>query len=140
MISAGFLIMDSNSKFLVGKSINTWSIPKGGVESNETPIQAAKRELKEETDLDFSDLDVVTMRELPMVKYKSRNKFLKVFYICVKNNLCEFTFKCNTTFKYKDKLIPEMTDFKLVDYDWLLKNSYQAQKDALLHVNYPPLL
>lgn len=51
-ISAGGVLYDSTIKkiYLIHKTIrNEWLLPKGHLESGETPAQAALRELKEET-------------------------------------------------------------------------------------------
>lgn len=55
-----------DSKFLIGKRIgnhgeNTWSIPGGHLEFNESWEEAAKREVKEETGLDISTINLVAV-------------------------------------------------------------------------------
>jgi predicted NUDIX family NTP pyrophosphohydrolase len=42
-----------------GPDQNKWSLPKGGIEPNETPIQAAIREMEEETGICQEDIDQV---------------------------------------------------------------------------------
>jgi 8-oxo-dGTP pyrophosphatase MutT (NUDIX family) len=50
--SCGCLIFDGNKVLLI-KSVNdVWGFPKGHMEGNETELETAKREVKEETNLD----------------------------------------------------------------------------------------
>ena len=49
----GIILLNHQNKIFVGKRIdnprNSWQMPQGGVEENEDFLEAAKRELKEET-------------------------------------------------------------------------------------------
>ncbi|MDR0580654.1 MAG: RNA pyrophosphohydrolase [Holosporaceae bacterium] len=48
------IILQKDSKVFVGRRIdikNAWQLPQGGVEENEAPLEAAKRELFEETNI-----------------------------------------------------------------------------------------
>ncbi len=48
--SAGGVILTPDRKIIVvEQSGNSWSFPKGGIEEGETPLEAAIREIKEET-------------------------------------------------------------------------------------------
>lgn len=50
--SAGGIVLDSKGRVLVvQQNRNSWSLPKGHVESGETPLDAARREIGEETGL-----------------------------------------------------------------------------------------
>tara|TARA_B100000029_G_scaffold510790_1_gene603167 strand:+ start:961 stop:1446 length:486 start_codon:yes stop_codon:yes gene_type:complete len=52
-IGVGIVLLNKKNKVFVGKRIdnpvNLWQMPQGGVDKNEQMIQAAKRELEEET-------------------------------------------------------------------------------------------
>jgi len=49
----GIILLNKENKIFVGKRIdnptNSWQMPQGGIDQNESIIDAAKRELKEET-------------------------------------------------------------------------------------------
>ena len=51
---AGMLLFNENSELLIIKSPykNYWTIPGGGIESEESPLEAAIRETKEEVNID----------------------------------------------------------------------------------------
>ena len=63
-IGVGIALLNHESKIFVGKRIdnpkNSWQMPQGGVDKNEDFLQAAKRELKEET----SVMTVEVIKEL----------------------------------------------------------------------------
>ncbi len=52
-IGVGIVLLNHENKVFVGKRIdnpaNSWQMPQGGIEQNENFLQAAKRELEEET-------------------------------------------------------------------------------------------
>ena len=54
-IGVGIALLNHKNKIFVGKRIdnpaNSWQMPQGGVDENEDFLQAAKRELKEETNI-----------------------------------------------------------------------------------------
>ena len=54
-IGVGIALLNHENKIFVGKRIdnpaNSWQMPQGGVDENEDFLQAAKRELEEETSI-----------------------------------------------------------------------------------------
>ena len=52
-IGVGIILLNNKKKIFVGKRIdnpeNYWQMPQGGVDKNENFLEAAKRELEEET-------------------------------------------------------------------------------------------
>ena len=54
-IGVGIALLNHENKIFVGKRIdnpaNSWQMPQGGVDKNEDLLQAAKRELEEETSI-----------------------------------------------------------------------------------------
>jgi bis(5'-nucleosidyl)-tetraphosphatase len=59
---------------------NHWSFPKGHADPHETPLQAATRELKEETGLDLKEL----LQEEPLIEsyqfYRKNESVIKTVY------------------------------------------------------------
>ena len=51
----GIIVLNKNNEVFVGKRkdnpIDKWQMPQGGIDNNETPIDAMKRELAEETSI-----------------------------------------------------------------------------------------
>ena len=54
------MLFNQDGKVFVGKridqSVEGWQMPQGGIDKGETPKQAAKRELREETGIDKCDI------------------------------------------------------------------------------------
>lgn len=50
--SCGCIIIDNDKVLLIKQTKGHWSVPKGHVEENETEVETALRETKEETNLD----------------------------------------------------------------------------------------
>ena len=59
-IGVGIILLNSNNQVFVGKRIdnpkNFWQMPQGGVNQNENFLEAAKRELEEETGIKSVEL------------------------------------------------------------------------------------
>ena len=59
-IGVGVVLLNHENKVFVGKRIdnpqNFWQMPQGGVDKNENLLNAAKRELKEETSIKSVEL------------------------------------------------------------------------------------
>jgi len=59
-IGVGIVLLNDKNKVFVGKRIdnpkNFWQLPQGGVDDNENYLNAAKRELKEETSIKSVEL------------------------------------------------------------------------------------
>lgn len=80
-LSSGFLIRSGN-KFLLCRSGGSekWTIPKGHVEEEETTLEAAYRETREETGLDLQKLTFVDVWKHFSHMYSLRNKDVVVFF------------------------------------------------------------
>ena len=72
---ATILVFNNNNELLLNLRSDTldWGIPGGGKELNETLEECAIRELKEETNLDASDLELVTVLSGNEYYYKYPN-------------------------------------------------------------------
>ena len=91
--SAGIILLDiremTEARVLCLRAFNNWDFPKGRLDAGETHIQAAIRELQEETGYNLSDIEFVqTLFDLPeTVTYGSgkRAKTATYFYAVLSN-------------------------------------------------------
>lgn len=74
-VGATILVFNENKELLLNlrSDTNDWGIPGGGKELNETLEECAIRELKEETNLDTNDLELVTVLSGNEYYYKYPN-------------------------------------------------------------------
>ena len=79
-VSAGIIIIDDSTKtFLVATPTHKWKqrdIPKGKIESGETPIQAAIRETFEETGLSLKSNELKDLGEMAYSNDKNIHLFV----------------------------------------------------------------
>jgi len=80
---AGVLIIDSDSVLLVKRTnppaVGSWSLPAGYLEIDETPREAAVRELGEETGLDASE-DCLSLFDTQLVTHEDGSQVLVIVY------------------------------------------------------------
>lgn len=58
--TAGGVVMRPDGKIvLVWQNGNSWSLPKGGIDEDESTLEAARREIEEETGLGAADLQYI---------------------------------------------------------------------------------
>lgn len=75
----GCIIVENNKVLLVQESEGHWGLPKGHVEGNETEVETAKREVKEETNLDVEILDPSKKFELNYIIEPDIDKTVYLF-------------------------------------------------------------
>ena len=126
--AAGGLVERSDNKFLFIYRNNRWDLPKGGVEKKELIIEAAQREVKEETGL--ADLIVI-------------NKIGETYHIFKKGK--NFRLKRTYWFKmksdYQGELFPQEEE-GIISAEWInkkripeiFKNSYENIKEIVNEV------
>jgi len=126
--AAGGLVERSDGKILFIYRNNRWDLPKGGVEKKELIIEAAQREVKEETGL--ADLIVI-------------NKIGETYHIF--NNGKNFRLKRTYWFKmksdYQGELFPQEEE-GIISAEWInkkripeiLKNAYENIKEIVSKV------
>ena len=106
--AAGGLVQRDDGKFLFIFRNNKWDLPKGGIEKKELTIEAAKREVTEETGL----ADIIVNNQLPETYHifkKGKNYRLKKTY----------WFKMSTS--YKGQLNPQFEE-GIVKAEWISEN------------------
>ena len=82
-LNVGLIILNDNGKLLLckRKDVNSWQFPQGGIDFNENPSKAAKRELFEEVGIKSTSVKLI--KEMgEWVKYdipkkRRRRNFLK---------------------------------------------------------------
>ena len=126
--AAGGLVERSDNKFLFIYRNNRWDLPKGGVEKKELIIEAAQREVKEETGL--ADLIVI-------------NKIGETYHIFKKGK--NFRLKRTYWFKmksdYQGELFPQEEE-GIISAEWInkkripeiFKNAYENIKEIVNEV------
>ena len=135
-IGVGIVLLNNKNKVFVGKRIDNpkkfWQMPQGGVDKNERLIQAAKRELKEETSVKsvelIKELDEWFEYNLPnnllgkVWKGKYKGQKQKWFIMKFLGNDKEINIKTKHPefFEWKwielDKITDVVVDFKLDVY------------------------
>lgn len=90
-------------------------IPKGGVDKNETPLQGAIRETREETGLDISGINLVDLGKFPYTNPKD----LHLFLFPLKKLPPISQLKCDSYFKDEitKKKVPEVVGFEHVKWE-----------------------
>ena len=126
--AAGGLVERSDGKILFIYRNNRWDLPKGGVEKKELIIEAAQREVKEETGL--ADLIVISkIGETYHIFKKGKNFRLKRTY----------WFKMKSD--YQGELFPQEEE-GIISAEWInkkripeiLKNAYENIKEIVSKV------
>lgn len=129
-ISAGIVLILNNSKILLAhptksKWLQTYSVPKGGVEEGEGWIDAALRELKEETSLIVRSDSIVNPNDPIIIEYKNKKgqKYKKlILYKVYINNISEVGMDCETLPKSR---------LQLKEIDWC---GFLDKEDAKIRI------
>lgn len=110
---AGVIInnIKDNTVLLIQSSGYKWGFPKGRQEKNETVIETALRELKEETGIILTDEDI------------SKSKYIKI------NNNHFFLYKTKKTINFEEKyrencIFNDVTGIGYFSLECLLKNKF----------------
>lgn len=135
--TCGIFLIDSRDKCLIvhptGHAKNTWSLPKGKVERGEIFLDAATRELREETGLNISEFAgfITMIRRLPSVKYTTRRKILIPFAIWLSISMQDVHLYCDVQPHHN---LPENDDFRWVGLHELKYFIHPTQKAVIQHV------
>lgn len=83
-VSAGIIFVRNNNGkylYLLLRSYNFWNAPKGHVETGETPLDAAIREVKEEADIDSPDINFKWGKESYITEPFKKGKKIDIFFV-----------------------------------------------------------
>lgn len=121
--------------FCVGlrSSKNIWQFVAGGAEDKETPIEAAVRELREETGINIKEEDLIVLDSkttIPVVNVTGTYTWGKDVFV-----IPEYAFAVDAT-SFQIKLSNEHTEFKWLKYDKAMEIlTYDSNKSALWELN-----
>ena len=112
---------------------NIWQFVAGGAEDKETPIEAAVRELREETSINIKKEDLIVLDSkatIPVVNVTGTYTRGKDVFV-----VPEYAFAVNAT-NFQIKLSNEHTEFKWLKYDKAMDIlTYDSNKTALWELN-----
>lgn len=137
---AGIYLVNLKGEILMGKPYGEtkfWSVPKGKVEKGESNWECALRETYEESNVDFRDVDLDKVYELPSVKYTSGKKRLYPFVVMECNNQLEFReldIKCNSMVPEDSKWNagkPEFSEFAWKSFGEAEKMLHSSQQGSI---------
>jgi 8-oxo-dGTP pyrophosphatase MutT (NUDIX family) len=138
-VSAGVIIHNKTS-ILVGHVTNQWfwDIPKGLIDQYESPIDAAIREVYEETAFDISEYRG-SMMDLGKVRYQS-DKDLYLFDLYLEELPDISSLHCDSYCNYPDDPLPEdfpeVDEFATIIYDEMSSYMIPALVNSIKHF-YP---
>ena len=129
--TCGFFIVNSDTKILIVPPTNAkdtvWSIPKGRVNKGETELQAAYREVREETNINLKKYTATSIIALGTSKYKKRRKILSGFVFEYDGKFKEKLF-CESMVKGK---FPEVDRFQWVSFKKAFELIHHTQQELL---------
>jgi 8-oxo-dGTP pyrophosphatase MutT (NUDIX family) len=126
--TSGVLLTDGKY-LLICKPNNSkwWDIPKGRVDQGESEVDAAVRELEEETSY---IVEKDCLEKLGVFDYKS-NKQLALFRLTVNDMPDTVSLFCRSMYEHKGKMVPEMVGYAVVEYQEALKKLAPALSKLL---------
>ncbi len=127
--TCGVFLISNDNKLLICHPTghghgNVWSIPKGLVDKGETYVQAAHRELMEETDI---EINIKNLSQLPQQIYKSKKKTLVPFVAKLVKNSFEINTQCHSFFQRNENLIPEVDKFEWINFNNIELTLHESQ-------------
>ena len=117
---------------------NRWDFPKGNAEIGEDHLDAALRELKEETGLELDSSQIESIKDLGRDSYQS-NRDLHLFYVKVKSIDTKIMFCESMVENPRGANFPEMDAFAVFPKDLILTKVGKGMK-AWLEKNVNNLL
>ena len=124
--NVGIMLVNSEHQIMAGEAYHypgEWMMPQGGIDFPESPQEAMKRELAEETTLDFADTRLLREHD-EWLGYKLGKPLEKNGYIYIGQRqkwfLLEYLGPLPDANKAQDR---EFSQFNWVDPQWLLEKT-----------------
>lgn len=129
-VTCATIVEDSEGRVLIGHATNQtiWSLPKGCIDPGETPEECARRELKEETDLQFTSTPFEDLGEHPYIAGKKLHLFRVPYFHLVEY---QHLIMCNSIFEYNGQLVPEFDAFVVADWNAIKHILFKPQVEIL---------
>jgi predicted NUDIX family NTP pyrophosphohydrolase len=111
-----------------------FSLPKGIIEDNEDPVEAAIREIKEETDIDLDVKRLHYLKKYNYIKYKD----LEMFVYPIKENEIDIK-KCKCTSFFDGpggKKLPEVNGYTWLHIETDLDYFFYSQRILLQQIKH----
>jgi putative (di)nucleoside polyphosphate hydrolase len=136
-ISCGTLIFNANRQLLLCHVTNTekWDIPKGMQDDGESTLAAARRELFEETGLEF---DASLFQDIGIFDYR-RDKHLHLYKVRAPDDLDSLEhLKCTSFFPHHStgKPTPEVDGFRWADRSEIAELCWPRMAQRLLSLEW----
>jgi len=130
-ISAGVIVTDG-THILLGHATGQshWDIPKGLIDRNETAVNAAVRELREETGIRALATD---LKEIGLTRY-SKRKDLHLFMLLVPKMPDINSLRCTSCFRRGRHRVPEIDGYSVATYEEIPNYCVANMARALLGV------
>ena len=136
---AGFFLVRKDNKILVCHPTRHpstfWSIPKGRLDNDEEPLDAAIRETMEESNVDLTDWQII--HNIEPIVYPNNKKILYAFVFFEFQNKINFDsldLKCNSFVEREKGGFPEMDGYKWLTVDESKEQLHPSQIKALIEL------
>ena len=134
IVSSGFIVINRHGEVLLGEVSNhasdfKWTVFKGGVEGDESLIETALRELKEEAGIDIAADDRLNKYISTNFVYQYHMRHKDVFMFTVEDPhgvLDDFEFTCNSYWGESNN--PEIDSYKWVKIEDLKDYIFPSQR------------
>ena len=135
-LNVGLIIINDKGKLLLckRKNIDTWQFPQGGIDNNETYLQAAKRELFEEVGIRSNCIKLLSSTEdwlkYDIPKERRKNHFLKKKFKGQKQKWFMFKLIEDIHIHFDNDPDNEFIDYKWVPYWYPLYTIIDFKKEV----------
>lgn len=108
VISCGGIIKVDDQILITKSTGNTnWNLPKGVMDINQTPIEAAIRQIREQTNIDVSNVQYTDLGQYNYLQYKNLHLFLFKLDEKPEDLFCASMFKADN-----NVYLPQISDYK----------------------------